>query len=402
MKNTCIQEIRNLISRSSGPKLWLDICVKTEDYLQEASVKQKLSILDVVWKWISVFNKKEDLTSENAEEFLLPLTSIWCTIYLCSLRNLKLCQKVKKIFSILCEIKPQYAKCEIKRNIKELLSSPTSKIVNAIEIVCQLIDVFELGKECVDELFENFVTTVSHCLNSYCLQYVLQQSEAEGLLCNSDVCQAIVKAVLKTFQYFPRKIGFLLYGNSGASNEGSTVLETVINNLLRILFCKTLPKECTFLCGTATGLLLGIAADLKPCICSKEIITQLLITSGASFIKHQAVQHHNSVMIGCLKFKLPPSEYKPITQLAIVMGIIKSEKNDILLEVNDEQTTLMEGLLFHATYTLCKESKNSPVHYVAFEAMRQWLLCMKNLFKKKLFHEDTIWMTRILYVSHTS
>ena len=39
-----------------------------------------------------------------------------------------------QIFSILCEIKPQYAKCEIKRNIKELLSSPTSKIVNAIEI----------------------------------------------------------------------------------------------------------------------------------------------------------------------------------------------------------------------------------------------------------------------------
>ena len=55
--------------------------------------------------------------------------------------------------------------------------------------------------------------------------------------------------------------------------------------------------------------------------------------TGASFIKHQAVQHHHSVMIGCLKFKLPPSEYKPITQLAIVMGIIKSEKNDILLEV---------------------------------------------------------------------
>ena len=27
----------------------------------------------------------------------------------------------------------------------------------------------------------------------------------------------------------------------------------------------------------------------------------------------------------------------------------------------------MEGLLFQTTYTLCKESKNSPVHYVAFE-----------------------------------
>ena len=34
---------------------------------------------------------------------------------------------------------------------------------------------------------------------------------------------------------------------------------------------------------------------------------------------------------------------------------------------NEEQTTLMEGLLFQTTYSLCKESKNSPVHYVAFE-----------------------------------
>ena len=34
---------------------------------------------------------------------------------------------------------------------------------------------------------------------------------------------------------------------------------------------------------------------------------------------------------------------------------------------NEEQTTLMEGLLFQTTYILCKESKNSPVHYVAFE-----------------------------------
>lgn len=33
----------------------------------------------------------------------------------------------------------------------------------------------------------------------------------------------------------------------------------------------------------------------------------------------------------------------------------------------EEQTTLMEGLLFQTTYNLCKESKNSPVHYVAFE-----------------------------------
>ena len=34
---------------------------------------------------------------------------------------------------------------------------------------------------------------------------------------------------------------------------------------------------------------------------------------------------------------------------------------------NEEQTTLIEGLLFKTIYTLCKESKNSPVHYVAFE-----------------------------------
>ena len=34
---------------------------------------------------------------------------------------------------------------------------------------------------------------------------------------------------------------------------------------------------------------------------------------------------------------------------------------------DEEQTTLMEGLLFQTTYILCKESKNSPVHYVAFE-----------------------------------
>lgn len=39
-----------------------------------------------------------------------------------------------------------------------------------IDIVCQLIDVSELGKECVDELFDDFVTTISHCLDSYCQQ----------------------------------------------------------------------------------------------------------------------------------------------------------------------------------------------------------------------------------------
>lgn len=51
-------------------------------------------------------------------------------------------------------------------------------------------------------------------------------------------------------------------------------------------------------------------------------------------MKYQAVQqHHPSVMIGCFKFELPLAEYRPITQLAIVMGIIKSQKKEILLEV---------------------------------------------------------------------
>ena len=51
-------------------------------------------------------------------------------------------------------------------------------------------------------------------------------------------------------------------------------------------------------------------------------------------MKHQAVpQHHHSVMIGCFKFELPLAQYRPITQLAIVMGIIKSQKKEILLEV---------------------------------------------------------------------
>ena len=44
------------------------------------------------------------------------------------------CHFVFQVFNSLCEIKPDYAKCEIKRNIVELLLSPTNQTVNAIEI----------------------------------------------------------------------------------------------------------------------------------------------------------------------------------------------------------------------------------------------------------------------------
>lgn len=52
-------------------------------------------------------------------------------------------------------------------------------------------------------------------------------------------------------------------------------------------------------------------------------------------MKYQAVpqHHHSNVMIGCFKFELPLVQYRPITQLAIVMGVIKSQKKEILLEV---------------------------------------------------------------------
>ena len=43
-------------------------------------------------------------------------------------------------------------------------------LFSVIDIVCQLIDVSEIGKECVDELFDDFVTSISHCLHSYCQQ----------------------------------------------------------------------------------------------------------------------------------------------------------------------------------------------------------------------------------------
>ena len=51
-------------------------------------------------------------------------------------------------------------------------------------------------------------------------------------------------------------------------------------------------------------------------------------------MKYQAMpQQHHFVMIGCFTFELPLTQYRPITQLAIVMGIIKSQKKEILLEV---------------------------------------------------------------------
>ena len=69
-------------------------------FVRETSVKQRLSILEIVWKWISILVKKDDFTSDNTEEFILLLTRVWCTIFLCSLGNLKLCQKVKKVNSV--------------------------------------------------------------------------------------------------------------------------------------------------------------------------------------------------------------------------------------------------------------------------------------------------------------
>ena len=51
-------------------------------FVREASVKQRLSILDIVWKWISILIKKDDFTSDNTvEEFILLLTRVWCTIF---------------------------------------------------------------------------------------------------------------------------------------------------------------------------------------------------------------------------------------------------------------------------------------------------------------------------------
>lgn len=57
----------------------------------------------------------------------------------------------------------------------------------------------------------------------------------------------------------------------------------------------------------------------------------MLFRIGASLAKNRAV--HDSVVIGCLKVNLPLPEYRPIVQLAIVVGIIKSQREQILLEV---------------------------------------------------------------------
>ena len=37
-----------------------------------------------------------------------------------------------------------------------------------ILIVCQLIDICDLGRKCVQDLFDHFLATISHCLDSYC------------------------------------------------------------------------------------------------------------------------------------------------------------------------------------------------------------------------------------------
>ena len=37
-----------------------------------------------------------------------------------------------------------------------------------IAIVCQLIDICDLGRKCVQDLFDHFLATISHCLDSYC------------------------------------------------------------------------------------------------------------------------------------------------------------------------------------------------------------------------------------------
>ena len=63
-------------------------------FIRQNSLKQKLSILDALRTYIL---KNGDFAALLNEDDLQTVISIWCTIYLASLRNLKLCQKVRKV-----------------------------------------------------------------------------------------------------------------------------------------------------------------------------------------------------------------------------------------------------------------------------------------------------------------
>ena len=63
-------------------------------FIRENYLKQKLSILDALRVYIL---KNGDFATLLNEDDLKTVISIWCTIYFASLRNLKLCQKVRKV-----------------------------------------------------------------------------------------------------------------------------------------------------------------------------------------------------------------------------------------------------------------------------------------------------------------
>lgn len=48
--------------------------------------------------------------------------------------------------------------------------------------VCQLIDASAFGRECVGELFENILTTISQCLDSFCQQVIKNGLVTEALV----------------------------------------------------------------------------------------------------------------------------------------------------------------------------------------------------------------------------
>ncbi|XP_073250048.1 uncharacterized protein [Porites lutea] len=283
-EQSCIQEVQNLIRtfRGSDRHRWLEIFLKTEEYLQENSLKQKLSILDALRTYIL---KNGDFAALLNEDDLQTVISIWCTIYLGSLRNLKLCQKVRKIFIAISNFKPSHTEYEMKRNIRQLLSLQMSEHVSSIEAICQLIDICDLGQKCVQDLFDHFLATISHCLDSFCQE--LQCTEGGELLTvhNTENCQGFLKAALKTFQYFPSEIKHLLSGeppNSVDHGNLAEILQTFISNLWKVLFCEDFPKECTLLCGTAVGLLLGIiCTELKILVSTRESIIQLLLVADS-------------------------------------------------------------------------------------------------------------------------